>query len=123
VEHQKVVVADSDQLGVTVDRHFEKFVVVWITARFTVATPLKKKTAEETNRMMRVILGSLPQPARRDMPRKTQTPNYTDRDIDELARAINSTTREYLELKTPAETLLDNLNRLHLRCESSFLAR
>jgi IS30 family transposase len=126
--------------------------------RFTVATPLKTKTAEETDRMLRSILGSLPQPARRtitfdngsefalhhnltkalateaffcdphspwqrgtientngiirrDMPRKTQISNYTARDIDELAWAINSTPRKCLGFQTPAETFLENLNR------------
>ena len=126
--------------------------------RFTVATPLKTKTAEETERALRAILGSLPPPARRtitfdngsefalhrnltkalpteaffcdphspwqrgtientngifrrDMPRKTQISNYSHRDIDELAWAINSTPRKCLDFKTPAETFLENLNR------------
>ena len=126
--------------------------------RFTVAAPLKTKTAEETDTMLRTILAPLPQPARRtitfdngpefalhrnlmkalaiqaffcdphspwqrgtientngivrrDMPRKTQVSNYTGRDIDELAWAINSTPRKCLGFKTPAETFLENLNR------------
>ena len=41
----------------------------------------------------------------------TQISNYTDRDIDELAWAINSTPRKCLGFKTPAETFLENLNR------------
>ena len=126
--------------------------------RFTVAAPLKTKTAAETDAMLRRILGSLPQPARRtitfdngsefalhhnlmealateaffcdphspwqrgtientngifrrDMPKKTHVTNYTARDIEELAWAINSTPRKCLEFKTPAETFLENLNR------------
>ncbi len=127
-------------------------------SRFTFAAPLKTKTAEETDWMLRTILGSLPQPARRsitfdngseftlhhnltdslaietffcdphspwqrgtientngiirrDMPRKTQVSDYSARDIDELAWAINSTPRKCLGFKTPAETFLENLNR------------
>jgi len=126
--------------------------------RFTVAAPLKTKTAAETDAMLRRILGSLPQPARRtitfdngsefalhhnlmealateaffcdphspwqrgtientngifrrDMPKKTHVTNYTARDIEELAWAINSTPRKCLEFQTPAETFLENLNR------------
>jgi len=126
--------------------------------RFTVAAPLKTKTAGETDTMLRTILGSLPQPARqtitfdngseftlhrnltqslaietffcdphspwqrgtientngiirRDMPRKTQISDYTARDIDELAWAINSTPRKCLGFQTPAEAFLKNLNR------------
>ena len=126
--------------------------------RFTVAAPLKTKTAEETDRTLRRMLGSLPRPARRtvtfdngsefalhhnltkalateaffcdphspwqrgtientngifrrDMPRKTQISDYTARDVDELAWAINSTPRKCLDFQTPAETFLENLNR------------
>jgi IS30 family transposase len=45
------------------------------------------------------------------MPRKSQISNYTARDVDELAWAINSTPRKCLDFKTPAETFLENLNR------------
>jgi IS30 family transposase len=35
----------------------------------------------------------------------------TGTDIGELARAINSTPRKWLNFKTPAETYFENLNR------------
>ena len=46
---------------------------------------------------------------RRDMPRKTDITNYTVRDIDEIAWAVNSTPRKCLGYKTPAEAFLENL--------------
>ena len=46
---------------------------------------------------------------RRDMPRRTDITNYTARDIDEIAWAVNSTPRKCLGYNTPAEAFLENL--------------
>jgi len=40
---------------------------------------------------------------------KSDITNYTVRDIDEIAWAVNSTPRKCLGYKTPAEAFLENL--------------
>ena len=61
-------------------------------------SPWQRGTIENTNGLLR-----------RDMPRKTNLHDYTARDIDDLAWAINSTPRKSLGFKTPAEAFLENL--------------
>lgn len=46
---------------------------------------------------------------RRDMPKKTDITDYTDRDINVVQMMINSTPRKCLGFKTPKEALLQNL--------------
>ncbi len=45
------------------------------------------------------------------MPRKTDISNYSTRDVADLTWAINSTPRKCLGFLTPAEAVLDNINR------------
>ena len=61
-------------------------------------SPWQRGTIENTNGIIR-----------RDMPRKKDIDSYTEKDIDELTWAINSTPRKCLGFKTPAEAFLDNL--------------
>ena len=61
-------------------------------------SPWQRGTIENANGILR-----------RDMPRKTNITNYTARDIREITWAVNSTPKEYLGDKTPAEAFLENL--------------
>jgi len=61
-------------------------------------SPWQRGSIENTNGLLR-----------RDMPRKTDISNYSDRDIAELTWALNSTPRKCLAFKTPAEAFLENL--------------
>ena len=66
-------------------------------------SPWQRGSIENTNGLLR-----------RDMPRKTDISNYTDRDIAELTWALNSTPRKCLGFKTPAEAFLENLKGVAL---------
>ncbi len=61
-------------------------------------SPWQRGTIENTNGILR-----------RDMPRKTDITNYTNRDISEITWAVNSTPRKCLGYKTPAEAFFHNL--------------
>lgn len=66
-------------------------------------SPWQRGAIENTNGLLR-----------RDMPRKSDITNYTERDIVEIAWALNSTPRKCLGFKTPAEAFLENINRVAL---------
>lgn len=46
---------------------------------------------------------------RRDMPRKADINDYTERDIDDITWNLNTTPRKCLGFKTPAEAFIENL--------------
>lgn len=60
--------------------------------------PWQRGSIENTNGILR-----------RDMPRKTDITNYSDKDIGDITWAVNSTPRKCLGFKTPAEAFLENL--------------
>ena len=62
-------------------------------------SPQQRGTIENTN--------GIP---RRGIPRKTDITNYTACDISDITWAVNSTPREFLGYKTPAEAFLENLS-------------
>lgn len=63
-------------------------------------SPWQRGTVENTNGILR-----------RDMPRKTDITDYTDRDIQMIQILINSTPRKCLGYRTPAEAFNEKLNR------------
>jgi len=63
-------------------------------------SPWQRGTVENTNGILR-----------RDMPRKVDITNYSDKDIEMIQLIINSTPRKCLGYKTPTEAFVDKLNR------------
>lgn len=62
-------------------------------------SPWQRGTVENTNGIIR-----------RDMPRKSDITDYTERDIKMIELLINSTPRKCLGFKTPAEAFVEKLN-------------
>ena len=62
-------------------------------------SPWQRGTVENTNGILR-----------RDMPRKTDFTNYTERDIHDLMWMLNTTPRKCLGFKTPEEVFVENLS-------------
>ncbi len=62
-------------------------------------SPWQRGTVENTNGILR-----------RDMPRKTDISDYTEKDIEMIQCLLNSTPRKCLGYKTPAEAFISNLN-------------
>jgi len=48
---------------------------------------------------------------RRDMPRKTDITDYSDKDIEMTQMLLNSTPRKCLGYRTPTEAFIQKLNR------------
>jgi len=46
---------------------------------------------------------------RRDMPRKTDISDYSERDVDDMTWNLNMTPRKCLDFRTPVEAFIDNL--------------
>ncbi len=63
-------------------------------------SPWQRGTVENTNGILR-----------RDMPRKTDITDYTDKDIEMIQILLNSTPRKCLGYRTPAEAFLEKFNR------------
>ncbi len=63
-------------------------------------SPWQRGTVENTNGILR-----------RDMPRKTDITDYTDKDIEMIQILLNSTPRKCLAYRTPTEAFLEKLNR------------
>jgi len=62
-------------------------------------SPWQRGTVENTNGILR-----------RDMPRKSDIADYTNRDIEMIQLLINSTPRKCLGYKTPTEAFIENLS-------------
>jgi IS30 family transposase len=62
-------------------------------------SPWQRGTVENTNGILR-----------RDMPRKTDITDYSDKDIEMTQMLLNSTPRKCLGYKTPSEAFIQKLN-------------
>ena len=62
-------------------------------------SPWQRGMVENTNGILR-----------RDMPRKTNIKDYSERDIEMIQHMLNSTPRKCLGYQTPEEAFIQNLN-------------
>ena len=80
--------------------HFEKLETTLgvVTYFCDPHSPWQRGAVENTNGILR-----------RDMPRKTDVTDYSERDIDDITWNLNTTPRKCLGFRTPAEVFWENL--------------